>query len=408
MLFTATTIDATGARRMIRREAASRTEAAAALRAEGFAVVAIEEAKSGADGFGGASTPFWHPSWLKPVTRFDIELGFSQLASMLKSGVSLLAALDTVAEQAGSPRAARMWCRVRDRVASGAPLSNALAETSRRFGGAVIALVRVGEQSGELDSSLLHASRQLESQRNLRSLTVNALAYPAFTILAALGVCIFLVVDVIPKIAEFLESGGTELPPMTQNLVDLSDCLTRHGQTVLIVLAAALAVFFALRAIPSVRLTLDAVALRIPVSGRIFRLAGTAVFSRAMGMLVGSGVTLLEALDVSAGLLGNRRLRQRVREARGAVMAGGALAPPLRPRGDFMPMLSQMVAVGETTGALAESFSEVAHFHETMLTIAIRRFSVTIEPVMIIVTGLIVGYVYVAFFMALFSMAGVS
>lgn len=408
MLFTATTIDASGARRTIRREAASRTEVAASLRAEGFAVVSVEEARGGADNASGANAPFWHPSWLRPVTRFDIEIGFSQLASMLKSGVSLLAALETVSAQAASPRAARLWSRVRDGVAAGSPLSEALAKTSGRFGGAAIALVKVGEQSGELDSSLLHASRQMESQRNLRSLTVNALAYPAFAIFAAVGVCVFLVVDVIPKIAEFLQSGGVELPAMTQNLVDLSDWMSRNGLAVLVAIAIAVTVFLVMRAIPATRLALDAVALRIPVSGRILRLAGTAVFSRAMGMLVGSGVTLLDSLDVSAGLLGNRRLRLRVREAWDAVMAGGELSPPLRARGDFTPMLSQMAAVGEKTGSLAEAFSEVAHFHEAMLAIAIKRFSVTIEPAMIVVTGLIVGYVYIAFFLALFSMAGVG
>lgn len=407
MLFAATIVDSSGTRRTVRREAASARDAASALRSEGCAVVAVEPAADGGPA-GADATPFWHPSWLRPVTKFDIELGLSQLASMLKSGVPLLEALDTAAEQAASPRAARLWRRVRDAVASGSTLSDALRRDARRFGEAAIALVRVGEQSGELDEALLHAARQMESQRNLRSLTLNALAYPAFAIVAAVGVCAFLVVGVIPKIAEFLESGGAELPAMTRNLVELSDWLTANGIAVLGCAAAALAVFFAVRAIPAGRLALDAAALRIPVSGRIFRLAGTAVFARAMGMLVGSGVTLLDSLDVAAGLLRNRRLRSRVLEARDAVMAGGALSPPLKGRGGFMPMLSQMAAVGETTGSLAESFSEVARFHETMLAIAIKRFSVTIEPLMIVVTGLIVGYVYVAFFMALFSMAGVG
>lgn len=406
MLFSATIVDPSGTRRTVRRDAASARDAASSLRAEGCAVVAVEETKDGA--VGADARPFWHLSWLKPVTRFDIELGLGQLASMVKSGVPLLESLDTVAEQSVSPRAARLWRRVRDRVASGSPLSEALRRDARRFGEASIALVRVGEQSGELDAALLHAAHQMESQRNLRSLTMNALAYPAFAIVAAIGVCAFLVVVVIPKIAAFLEGGGAELPAMTRNLVDISDWLAANGIAVLGGIAAVAAAFFAVRAIPSGRLALDTAALRIPVSGRIFRLAGTAVFARAMGMLVGSGVTLLDSLDVSAGLLQNRRLRRRVVEARDAVMAGGALSPPLKGAGGFMPMLSQMAAVGEATGSLAESFSEVARFHEAMLAVAIKRFSVTIEPLMIIVTGLIVGYVYVAFFLALFSMAGVG
>lgn len=405
MLFTATIRDSSGARRNVAREAASAREASAALRSEGALVLSLEAAPAVARPGG---PPFWHLSWLKPMGAFDVEIGLQQLASMIKSGVPLTVALETVADQALSPRSARTWRSVLGIVEGGRPLSEAFAAHRRRFGDAAIALVRVGEQSGELDASLLHAARQMEGQRNLRALVVNALAYPAFAIVVAAGVCAFLVIGVIPKIAAFLESGGATLPAMTQMLVDFSAWLRSNGAWLLAAAAVAVALLAVLRLIPPTRLALDTAALRLPVAGRIGRLAGTAVFSRAMGMLVESGVTLLDALGVSRGLLRNRRLAQRVREASGAVMKGGALAPALKARGDFMPMLSQMVAVGETTGSLSDAFEEVARFHELMLAVAIRRFSVTIEPLMIVVTGLIVGYVYVAFFMALFSIAGMG
>ncbi len=404
MLFRATVTDKTGARQTLAREADSASAVSSALRGEGFVVIGIE-AVGGAERRG---PPPWSPAWLRPMRSFDVEIGFQQLSSMLKSGVSLLAALDTVAEQALSPRAARVWGAVQDAVASGGALSDALAAQGDRFGPAAIELVRVGEQSGELDAALLQAAQQLESQRNLRSLVLNALAYPAFAVLMAIGVTVFLVVGVIPKIAEFLESGGAALPAATQFLVDLAGWLRLNGVSVLIGIALAVAAFFIVRLIPAGRLALDTAALRVPIAGRIQRLAGTAVFSRAMGMLVESGVTLLDALDVTRSLLSNRRLARRVREAHDVVLRGGALAPALKERGDFMPMLSQMVAVGESTGSLGEAFGEVARFHEMMLAVAIKRFSATIEPVLIVITGGIVGYVYIAFFMALFSMAGVS
>ncbi len=404
MLCDATIVDSGGTRRNVRREAASAHEVVAALRAEGCVVVSVEVA----DGAGHREPPPWSPAWLRPMSGFDVEIGLQQLASMLKSGVSLLVALETVAEQALSPRAARVWRAVQEAVAAGGTLSSALSAQGRRFGAAAIELVRVGEQSGELDAALLHAAQQLESQRNLRTLVLNALAYPAVAVTLAIGVCAFLVVGVIPKIADFLESGGASLPATTQLLVDLSGWLRANGLAVLAGIAAAVLLFLAARLVPAGRLALDTVSLRLPVAGRIHRLAGTAVFSRAMGMLVESGVTLLDSLDVVRSLLSNSRLAGRVREAYGAVLRGGALAPALRARGDFMPMLSQMVAVGETTGSLGEAFAEVARFHEMMLSVAIKRFSVAIEPVLIVVTGGVVGYVYIAFFMALFSMAGVS
>jgi type IV pilus assembly protein PilC len=404
MLFTATVTDKTGARRTLAREGLSSREVVASLRAEGYVVAAVELAEGDAR----REPPWWSPAWLRPMHGFDVEIGLQQLASMLKSGVSLLVALETVADQALSPRAARVWRAVQESVASGGTLSSALAAQGRRFGAAAIELVRVGEQSGELDAALLHAAQQLESQRNLRTLVLNALAYPVFAIVMAVGVCAFLVVGVIPKIAEFLESGGASLPATTQILVDVADWLRANGLAVLVVIAIAVIAFFVARMVPAGRRALDTIALRLPVAGRIQRLAGTAVFSRAMGMLVESGVTLLDSLDVVRSLLANTRLAGRVREAYGTVLRGGQLAPALKARGDFMPMLSQMVAVGETTGSLGEAFAEVARFHEMMLAVAIKRFSVAIEPVLIVITGGIVGYVYIAFFMALFSMAGVS
>ncbi len=404
MLFSATVTDKSGARRTLAREGTSSREVVAALRAEGFVVVSAEAA----EGAKGREPPPWSPAWLRPMTGFDVEIGLQQLSSMLKSGVSLLAALETVSEQALSPRASRVWKAVQDGVASGGALSSALAAQGRRFGAAAIELVRVGEQSGELDAALLHAAQQLESQRNLRTLVLNALAYPVLAVAMAIGVCAFLVVGVIPKIADFLESGGASLPATTQILVDVAGWLRVNGVSVLAAIAAIVILFLLARLMPAGRLALDTVSLRLPIAGRIQRLAGTAVFSRAMGMLVESGVTLLDSLDVVRSLLSNSRLAGRVREAYGAVLRGGALAPALRARGDFMPMLSQMVAVGETTGSLGEAFAEVARFHEMMLSVAIKRFSVAIEPVLIVVTGGIVGYVYIAFFMALFSMAGVS
>ena len=402
--FTATVLAPDGRRLTLRRSAPTAHDASAALRAEGHLLLSLAPAADPAlSAF--RFSPF---SWLRPVRSFDVEIGLQQLALMLKSGVSLLLALETVAEQALSPRAARTWQRIRDAVASGTSLSDAIAACGRRFGAAVVELVRVGEQTGELDTALLHAAGQLESQRNLRTLLLNALAYPFFAVVLALGVSVFLVVGVIPKLAAFLETGGAALPASTQFLVDLAAWLRDRGPWVLLALAAAVLLWLAVRAIPAGRLALDTLSLRIPVTGRIRRLAGTAVFARAMGMLVGSGVTLLVSLDTARALLANRRLADRVRGARDAVLRGGALAPALHPRGDFMPMLARMVAVGETTGSLSDAFSEVARFHEMMLAIAIKRFGAAIEPILILLVGGLVGYVYIAFFMALFSISSMS
>lgn len=402
--FEATVRTSAGKRERVKRIAATQREATSSLRDEGHVILSVKElSEDGAAS--GSLPPPWHPSWLKPMGPFDIEIGFRQLASMLKSGVSILVALETVAKQAMSPRASKVWFNLYEMVSSGISLSSALSKCNGIFSAVTIELVKVGEQAGELDSSLLHASRQLESQRNLRSMVVNALTYPIFAVVMALSVSVFLVVSVIPKIGDFLQSGGASLPAITQLLLDISEWIRINGLLLIIFTVAFLAFIAALKMTSAGRLFLSTVLLRIPVVGNIQRLSGTASFARAMEMLVQSGVTLVEALDVVRPLLSNARLSLCVRDAYEAVIRGETLASVLRKPGAFTPMLGQMVAVGETSGSLPEAFGEVARFHESMLKVTIRRFSVTIEPIMIIITGLIVGFVYLAFFLALFSMA---
>ena len=399
-LYSATVKDAGGVRRTILREADSSADVASQLRAEGLLVLDVVETRDD-----GAPPPGWHPSWLRPMTGFDVEIGLRQLASMLRSGVSLLLGLQTVERQARAPRTARTWRRVREKVFAGATFGDALEAQGGRFAGIVVRLARVGEQSGELDLALTRAADHLEGRRNLRALVVNALVYPALAVLMAVGVSAFLVVGVIPKVAAFLQAGGAQLPPVTQHLLDVSDWIVRNGVGIVLAVTAGVALWLSVRLSGKGRELQDAFLLRIPVCGGILRLSATAVFARAMETMIASGVSLLDALDVSASLLSNRRYRRRVRTVHGEVMRGTSLSTALAGVPEFLPMLMRMAAVGEMTGSLAETFGETARFHEMMLALAIRRFSVLIEPVLICVTGVIVGFVYIAFFAAIFSMA---
>ena len=401
MVFNATVRGADGVRRTVSREAESRAALLGLLRSERVLVLSVEEAPDAA-----ALPPFWHPAWLRRMTWFDVETGVRQLASMLGSGVTLLAALSTVEEQAACPRALLAWRRVRECVYGGGSFAEALDAQRRRFGEITVRLADVGERSGELEHALSRAADQMESRRNLRAAVVNALVYPLVTVALAVGVSAFLVVSVIPKLSEFLRQGGVALPAMTEMLMDVSDFVRSEGWTIALGAGGAVALWWLVRLFAVGRELEDVLLLRLPVAGRILRLSGTALFSRAMQIMVESGVTLLDALDVGERLMSNRRFRRRVHDAREGVTRGAALAESLRPAREFMPMLARMAAVGEVTGSLADSFGEVARFHEMLLALAIKRFGMLIEPVMICVTGGIVGFVYIAFFMAIFAIAG--
>ncbi len=403
MVFRVTARDAMGITRTQEREAESRSALMVRLRTEHVVVLSIEEVHTH-DGL----PPFWHPAWLKPMTGFDVEMGLRQLASMLRSGVTLVKSLATVAEQSLSPRGQRTWQDVRNTIEHGDTFAAALSNHPRHFGEIVVRLVEVGEKSGELERAVTRAADQMEAKRNLRMAVMNALLYPFIAVSMAIGVSAYLVIAVIPKLAEFLTAGGAQLPPITQMLLDFATWVQLNGLNILIGLVAAILVWVSIRLHSIGHEMEDAFLLRIPITGRILRLAGTALFSRSMQIMTESGITLLDALTTAARLMTNRRFRRRVAASHDGVLRGESLETSLRPAVEFTPMLRRMVAVGEVSGALPENFSELARFHEMLLALAIKRFGMLIEPVAICISGTIVGFVYIAFFMALFAMAGTN
>ena len=395
--------DLTGIERRFEREANSREELLATLRSEKLLVLEISEAREE-----NPLPPWFHPAWLRPYGSFDVEIGLRQLASMLRSGVTLLTAVTTVAEQALKPRARLSWSRIAGQIFQGKSFASALSEQPQYYSELVVRLAEVGERSGELEHAVSRAADQLEARRNLRTQVINALIYPVLAVLMAFGVSTYLVVAVIPKIAQFLESGGAELPEITQMLMDFSAWVKINGLSIVLWSLTAVVSWFVVRLNEKGREYEDVALLHLPIAGNILRLSGTALFARSVSIMTGSGVTLLDTLQVGARLLQNRRFRNRVIVARERVLRGATLAESLSSAREFTPMLRRMTAVGEVTGSLPEAFGETARFHEMMLEVAVRRFGVLIEPVMIVITGAIVGFVYIAFFMALFSIASVS
>lgn len=343
-------------------------------------------------------------NWL-PIRSLDVELSLQQVAVMLRSGLTLLAALRTVAEQAERVRMGKIWSDISLRIQEGGTFADSLA-LHPCFSRLVVQLARVGEQSGTLDRVLVRAAESIQRRREIIRSLITALTYPAIVLLAALGVTGFMMIWVIPKLKTFLASMGKRLPPITQALVDLSDVVSKYGLhfvAILTILAIALVVFYSS---PQGRLIVDTFLLRIPVLGKLLRLGGTAVFARGMGILVQSGVTILEALRTVEDLVGNRYLSRCVSRSRDSIMRGGRLADCLADRRAFMPMLSRMVAVGDASGTLDDVLDEIAVFHENQLQAAIRQLSALVEPAIILFVGGIVGFVYIAFFMALFAAGG--
>lgn len=392
--------DASGARLSGTLESASSAAAASDLRGRGMVVLSVEEAQEGTIRSRG-----WAPSELLWIRSLDIEISLYQLATLQRSGLTLLSALRLVAEQAERGRLRRVWEEVVIDVEGGRTFAEALAQ-HRCFNRLVVQLVSVGEQTGHLGPVLERAAVVLEKKRTLRAGLLTTLMYPTIVFLLAIGLAVFMVIGVLPKLQVFLRAMGKKLPPMTQRLLDLSDWVQINGITTVIVSVTLLIALVMLFLWPAGRAMIDALALRLPLLGKALRTAGTAMFATSFSALLSSGVTLIEALRVSERLMGNRRLSAIVTTAREQVMQGEPLARHLDRKHGFMPMLPRMVAVGESSGTLDTVLDEVARFHEAQLDRLIKRLSALIEPVVIVTVGTVVGYVYISFFMALFAASG--
>lgn len=334
----------------------------------------------------------------------DVELGFQQLATMLRSGLPLLRALRICAEQAERKSMARVFEAAARRVEAGESFQAALG-VHPCFPRFAVAMVGLGETTGELDLVLSRAAAAMERRRELARSVVAALSYPAVVVVMTTGTVAYLVLGVLPKLTRFLAGFGRRLPAPTQVLVDVSAFVQTylvHGMVLGVLLALIL---FAVWLAPAGRLALHRFALRTPIVGGILRLAATASFARNLGVLMQSGVRLTEALEVVEPMVENRWARREVAAVRARVVAGAGFAEPLAQARSFLPMLGSMAAVGESSGALDDVLREVAHFHDQRLAARIARLGAILEPLIVVVLGVIVGFVYLAFFLAIYAIA---
>lgn len=374
---------------------------AGALRGRGLSLVTAQAAE------GEKSDAKPGRGWgILPPMGLDIELGLLMIANMLDGGLTLMAALKTCADQARRVRMAKIWDDIHDQVAAGHAFAEAMKRHKARFPRLVIKLAEAGEASGSLELVLQQAADQMERKRNLLITVISALLYPSITTVIAIGVAVYLVTSVVPTIAGFLTSQGKKLPAMTLALLATSDFIRVYGVTIFIVIVALVAGLIIAHFNKQAARVIDGAILRVPIVGKIFRLGSTTMFARGLGMMLEAGVPMIAALETAAGLIKNKAVVARIEATRKSVLAGQGVARPLAEGKEFLPMLPRMVAIGEETGTLGPVLEKVAVFHEKQLEAYIKRMTLLIEPVMTVIVGGMVGFVYLAFFMAIYSIAG--
>jgi len=404
-LFSFQAKDKQGQRQQGQLVAVTSAQALAELRTRGWLILDLQATAVPGTGLREKMSAF-HFSSLLPATKFDVEIGFLQMAAMLRSGLTLLTSLKTVEEQARRPAMGQIWRQVYERIQEGSSFTDALRAHPRHFDEFVVQLVQVGSESGALDTVLTRAAEHLERSRNLRTTLINAMIYPAIVLVFALGVTTFMLVGIIPQMEKVLRSRGRQLPAMTQMLLDASAFVRIHGWEMIIGIALLAVAGILFYRTDRGRMWISRTLLRIPLLRKVICVTGTAVLARSLGLLLQNGINLIDALRTSELLLSNAVLRQRVETARQGVLQGASLAHGLEAQPGFERLLARMVAVAETTGRLDTVLDEVARFHEAQLATLVRRLGALVEPAVILVVGSIVGFVYIAFFMALMSLTG--
>lgn len=382
-------------------DATDRSAAAALLRGRGLFPLKLREEVGAARAEAAGGRPFaWVP---RLVTTSDQVLFLGQLALMLRSGLTLLQALEGLAHT-GSRRALREAAtRLSASVQGGSSFSLAL-EQERSFPSFVAHLVRTAEATGELELACTRAADYLDRRAALRYQLLNALFYPGIVVLAASAVFWFMTTSVVPKFAAFLAGRGRELPASTRALMDLSAFLEAHGATVVCALLAACGALALVWRTERGRGGIDRVLIRVPGVALVLRTAAMAHLGHTLGMLLRSGLPLLEALRVLAGTFGHRGYRAVVSRAAERVVQGSSLAQSLE-HPTVTPLCRQVVAVGERTGSLDSVLEGLGQFYEGRLQRLLKLLSGLVEPVVIVLVGGMVGFVYVSFFQALFALA---
>lgn len=339
------------------------------------------------------------------VRAKDLALASRQLSTLVEAGIPLVSSLSALIEQLSNPALKKVFTQVRERVREGSSFADALSLHPRIFPNLFIGMVRSGELSGALSFTLTRWADLSEHQVALRERIRAALTYPIFMFIIGIAVLLFLMTFVVPSVTKIFSDLGQALPLPTQILIAVSSFLGRFWWALLvgtILLAWGLRKIFRSEA---GALAWDRLKLRIPLAGSFYRKLGISRWARTLGTLLSGGLPLLQAMGASQGLVGNRLIAHGLEEAREKVREGAEMAFSLRQTGFFPPVVLEMVAVGEKSGALGTMLEKVAQSLENEVESDLRALIALLEPVMILLMGVGVGFIALAILLPILEMS---
>jgi len=341
------------------------------------------------------------------VKTTDIVIFTRMFATMIDAGMPIVQCLDLLANQSENKRFGKILASVRSSVEGGLTLSDALARHPKIFDDLFVNLIAAGEAGGILDGILQRLSTYMEKNMKLRRRVKGAMVYPISIVGIAALVVTILLTKVIPVFEKmFKDFGGGKLPAPTQIVITISHALAHYLPYIVAGLIAGSIAMRAILKTPKGREGFDGLLLKLPVLGAVLRKVVVARFTRTMGTLLGSGVPILDALEICGKTAGNVVVQKGILFARAQISEGRDMASPLMETGLMPPMVVQMIGVGEQTGALDTMLSKIADFYEEEVDVAVASMTSLIEPIMMVFLGAVIGGMVVAMYLPIFEMAG--
>lgn len=341
------------------------------------------------------------------VTHKDVVLFTRQFATMIDAGLPVVQAFDILSRQSENAAFRKVLLGVKETVETGGALADGMAKFPKAFDDLYVNMVAAGEKGGILDIILERLAVHMEKAMKLKREVKTAMIYPAVVISAAIIVTSVLLLFVIPTFADLFNDFGSALPLPTQMVIDLSNFMVAYWYVIFG--GGGLGAFLLIRfaKTPRGKEVVHPIALRLPIFGDIIKKVAVARFTRTLGTMLSSGVPILDALNICARTAGNKVVERDVQRARVTISEGKSMIEPLAESPVFPPMVVQMIGVGESTGALDAMLQKIADFYEDEVDNAVSAMKQLIEPIMILVLGVIVGGLVVAMYLPIFKMGSV-
>jgi len=341
------------------------------------------------------------------VKQSDVIIFCRQFSTMIDAGLPIIQCLEILYSQQENKTFKNILRSIKESVESGKTLAEALKKYPKQFDNLFVNMIAAGEAGGILDIILRRLSLYMEKAAKLKSQVKGAMIYPLITIIIAIIVIAIIMVFVIPVFKEMFEGMGGSLPLPTQIVVAMSDFVKNN---ILYIIGCSGLTIFAVKKYYNTekgRILLDDLLLKLPVVGMLLRKVSVAKFTRTMSTMLTSGVAILSALDIVAKTAGNKTIEKAIYDVRSGIEEGRTMADPLSESGVFPSMVCQMIAVGESTGALDQMLSKIADFYDEEVDQAVENMTAMIEPFMLVFLGVTIGGLVIAMYLPIFKMASI-